>query len=120
VKAAIGAVVLAAGSVLGIDALADLTQNRPDPVVDGTSTVVAFDVGTREYQGSDLDAATALWAVCAATVGGDKAGPTPSGDGFTITISPAIGENGRKRLLGCLEDATLDRVQGHVQSVSAA
>ena len=28
---------------------------------------------------SDLYAATPLWALCAPTVGGEKAGPTPSG-----------------------------------------
>ncbi|HEX6419163.1 MAG TPA: hypothetical protein VFZ77_11740 [Acidimicrobiales bacterium] len=119
-KAAVATVVLAAGSVLGIDALADLTQNRPDAVVAGTTTVVRFDVGTRRYQGSDLDAARALWATCAATVGGEKSGPTESAGSYEVTISPAIGENGRKRLLGCMEDATLDRVQGHVQAIVAA
>jgi len=119
VKAVIATVVLATGSVLGIDALADLTQNRPDEVVAGTTTVVRFDVGTRRYQGSDLDAARALWATCASTVGGEKSQPVEAGGAYEVTVSPAIGENGRKRLLGCLEDATLDRVQGHVQAVVA-
>ena len=35
-----------------------------------------------------------------------------SGDGYHVTISPAIGENGRKRLVGCLEDGKLGRVTG--------
>jgi hypothetical protein len=39
-------------------------------------------------------------------------------DGYTVSISPAIGENGRKRLVGCLEDATLDRVIGPVESIT--
>jgi hypothetical protein len=60
--------------------------------------------------------------VCSATVGGDVSGvPAPAGDAiagaYTVSISPAIGENGRKRLVGCLEDATLDRVVGHVRSI---
>jgi hypothetical protein len=108
---------------MGIVGLAELTQNRPDPVEAGSATVVTFDVDTRDYQRGDGAAAQALWAVCSATVGGDVSGvPTPAeeavDDGYTVTISPAIGENGRKRLVGCLEDATLDRVMGHVQSIT--
>ena len=116
---AVGFLVLVAVSVVGVGSLADLTQNRPDPVVDDSSTTITFDVGTRDYNGTDLEAAQALWAVCAATVSGDTSGPTVgTGDGFAVSITPAIGENGRKRLLGCLQDGTLDRVQGHVQTVS--
>jgi hypothetical protein len=116
----IGALVLAVAAVIGIDGLADLTQNRPDPVIDGSATTLTFDVGTRDYHGTDVEAANALWAVCAATVSGEATGPTAvDGGGFTISISPAIGNNGRKRLLGCLEDSTLDRVQGHVESVAS-
>lgn len=110
---------LAAMTVLGVDSLADLTQNRPDPVVDGSSTEIVYDVGTRDYNGTDLAAAQALWAVCAASASGTADGPTVGADGlFRVSISPAIGTHGRKRVIGCLEDGTLDRVQGHVQSVS--
>jgi hypothetical protein len=116
---AVGLVVLAVMAIVGVGSLADLTQNRPDPVVDGTSTIVEFDVGTRDYNGTDLEAAQALWAVCAATVSGDTTGPTAdAGGGFSVSIAPAIGTNGRKRLEGCLQDGTLDRVSGHVQNVS--
>jgi hypothetical protein len=108
---------------IGIVGLAELTQNRPDPVEAGSATVLTFDVDTRDYQRGEGAAAQALWAVCSATVGGDVSGVTAPaeggvGDGYTVTISPAIGENGRKRLSGCLEDATLDRVMGHVQSIT--
>ena len=116
---AIGLVVLLAATVVGVDGLADLTQNRPDPVVAGSTTVIEFDVGTRDYNGTDDQAAQALWAVCAASVSGETAGPEADADGgFSVSVSPAIGENGRKRLSGCLHDGTLDRVQGHVESVS--
>lgn len=119
-KAIAFAVMIAVGGV-GVSSLADLTQNRPDPVVDGTSTTIAFDVGTRRYNGTDLQAAQALWAVCAATVSGDATVPAAGPDGaFTVSVSPAIGTNGRKRLLGCLQDSTLDRVQGHVVSVASS
>ncbi|MFS8480798.1 MAG: hypothetical protein FWJ94_02725 [Acidimicrobiia bacterium] len=114
------AVVVAVGGVLGVGELADLTQNRPDPVVEGSVTTVVFDVGTRRYRGTDDEAAAALWAVCAASVSGTATGPTATADGaYRVEISPAIGTNGRKRLVGCLEDGTLDRVRGHVEHVES-
>jgi hypothetical protein len=116
----VAALVLGVVAVIGVSSLADLTQNRPDPVVDGSSTVLTFDVGTRDYNGTDTEAAQALWAVCAATVSGATTGPTALANGhYSVSISPAIGTNGDKRLRGCLQDGTLDRVQGHVTSVSA-
>jgi hypothetical protein len=121
------ATLAAAGlATVGAFGLADVTQNRPDPVDAGTVTAVTFDVDTRDYQRGDGAAAQALWALCSATVGGEVTGPaapdaTADGGhdgGYTVTISPAIGENGRKRLVGCLEDATLDRVMGSVESIT--
>jgi hypothetical protein len=35
---------------------------------------------------------------------------------FRLTIEPEVGEHSWRRLQGCLEDATLDRVKGHVVS----
>jgi hypothetical protein len=120
---ALAVLAVAVMGTIGIVGLAELTQNRPDPVEAGSATVLTFDVDTRDYQRGEGAAAQALWAVCSATVGGDVSGvPAPAeggvDDGYTVTISPAIGENGRKRLSGCLEDATLDRVMGHVQSIT--
>jgi hypothetical protein len=120
---ALAVLVVAVLGTLGIIGLAELTQNRPDPVEPGSATVVNFDVDTRDYQRGEGAAAQALWAVCSATVGGEVSGVSaPAGDavddGYTVSISPAIGENGRKRLVGCLEDATLDRVMGHVRSIA--
>src|SRR5918997_4661699 len=116
---AVAVLVLAVMGVVGVSSLADLTQNRPDAVVDGSSTVLTYDVGTREYNGTDLEAAQALWAVCAAPVSGRTTGPTVLANGqYTVSITPAIGTNGHKRLTGCLQDGTLDRVQGHVRSVT--
>jgi hypothetical protein len=116
---ALGILVLAVVTGAGIVGLAELTQNRPDEAVAGSSTIVTFDVATRDYRGGDDTAAQALWAVCSATVPGDVTAPAAATTGdFQVTITPAIGENGRKRLLGCLEDGTLDRVMGHVSDVS--
>jgi hypothetical protein len=115
---ALGLLALAVLTALGVVGLAELTQNRPDPAAAGSLTVVTFDVATRDYRGGDETAAQALWAVCSATVDGEITAPAPAGREFRVTITPAIGENGRKRLAGCLEDGTLDRVIGHVSGVS--
>jgi len=116
----VGLAVLAVLTIFGVIALADLTQNRPDPVVEGSYTTVDFDVATRRYSGSELLAAQSLWAVCQSTVGGEKTAVTEVDDHFSVTVSPAFGENGRKRLTGCIEDVTVDRVMGHVVSLSNA
>jgi hypothetical protein len=64
-------------------------------------------------------------AVCAATV--DDAtitvparAPEAEDDAWRVSITPALGEHGRKRLEGCLEDVTLDRVIGHVTDVQTS
>jgi len=117
---AIAGLVAAVLLVVGVMALADLTQNRPDPVVEGSTTTIDFDVATRRYDGTELTAAQSLWAVCQATVSGDKSPVTEANDHFTVTVSPAFGENGEKRLAGCIEDATVDRVVGHVVQLPSA
>jgi hypothetical protein len=118
VKLALLAMVVA-GSVAGVNALADLTQSRPDHVEPGSTTVVELDVDIRGYKGDELDAARALWAVCAGTVTSTSPQPpVPADDAFTVSLTPAIGTHGRQRLVGCLEDGTLDRVQGSVLSVT--
>ena len=88
----------------------------------GSVTTVSFTVSTRDCQrGEPAAAAVALWAVCAATVPGEvSATPTAGRRPGEVTVAPAIGEHGRRRLVGCLEDVTLDRVVGHVVSVVAS
>ena len=66
---ALGVLALAVLTALGIVGLAELTQNRPDPTEAGSTTVVSFDVATRDYRGGDETAAQALWAVAHAGAG---------------------------------------------------
>jgi hypothetical protein len=117
---AIALVVAGVLTVLGVIGLADLTQNRPDPVVEDSTTTIEFDVATRRYDGSEMVAAQSLWAVCQATVSGTKSAVAETGGHFTVTVSPAFGENGSKRLTGCFEDVTVDRVMGHVVELTSA
>jgi hypothetical protein len=108
-----------AALVVGVKVMADATQNRPDEVVAGTSSVVEFKVSTRDFQRGEPAAADALWAVCASTVGGDVSPrPEPVQGRWRVTISPAMGEHGEQRLVGCLQDLTIDRVVGRVTTVN--
>jgi hypothetical protein len=115
----LAALALAVATLVGVIGLAELTQNRPDEARAGTSTVVTFDVSTNRYRGGEETAALALWSVCAATVPGETSSlVTMDAGGYSVTVTPAIGEHGRKRLVGCLEDGTLDRVSGHLVAMS--
>jgi hypothetical protein len=111
------AAALALGGVAlgGIVVLADATQDRPDAVRSDSRTTLVYDVRTRRYAGGDDRAALALWAVCSATTDSQVvSGPSPTTDQWTVTLEPAVGERTRRRLLGCLEDLTIDRVVGDV------
>ena len=104
----------------GLVAMMGATKNVPDRVVAGTRTTVTFTVSTRDYQRGEAAAAAALWAVCSATVGGEVSAAVPVDDHWEVTIEPAIGEHGQKRLVGCIDDVTIDRVKGAVMSVRSS
>ncbi len=105
--------------VAGIDVLADLTQDRPDHVEPGSRSEIVLQVASSDRTGSDLLAAQGLWGACQGNVWQRLAEPgvVAVADGrFRLTTEPALGEHSWRRLQGCLEDATLDRVKGHVVS----
>ena len=118
-KRAVIALVAVAGMVMAIDFLADLTQDRPDRVLPGSRSEVVLEVRSRDRTGSTLMSAQGLWGACQGTVYQRLAEPgvTEVSDGrFQLQTEPALGEHAWRRLQGCLEDATLDRVKGHVVS----
>ena len=103
----------------GIDVLADLTQDRPDHVLPGSRSEIVLQVSSSDRTGSDLLAAQGLWGACQGNVWQRLAEPgvVQVADGrFWLVTEPAVGEHSWRRLQGCLEDATLDRVKGHVVS----
>ena len=111
--------VAVAALVGGIDALADLTQDRPDSVVPGSRSEVVLEVRSRDRTGSDRLSAQGLWGACQGTVWQKllEPGVIELADGrFRLTTEPALGEHSWRRLQGCLEDATLDRVKARVVS----
>lgn len=122
-KKALVALALGFGLYAGIDVLADLTQNRPDGrATDGsTRLVMAVDASDSDFY-SPVVAARGLWNHCRGTLNQRSRVPGRllAGEGLiTLVVEPAIGENTQKRLVGCLQDATIDHVSADVVLVQA-
>jgi hypothetical protein len=118
-KRAVLLLVAAIAVSMGVDALADLTQDRPDRVLPGTRSEIVLDVKSRDRGGSALLSAQGLWGACQGTVRHRLADPgvIEVADGrFRLVTEPALGEHSWRRLQGCLEDTTLDKVKAHVVS----
>jgi hypothetical protein len=101
-----------------VDAVRDRTQNRADAAVAGTRSVVSFDVDTYDAKQPIDEAARALWHLCNQTIE-NRVVELRIGEGGSgvATVEPALGPHQRKRLTGCMQDATIDRVRGDVESI---
>jgi len=111
-------VVLALSIVAAIDLLADATQSRPSPAVSGVSTIVELRIDQRRDRPA-IEAAEALAVACHGTlrVGSEVTNiETVRADHVRMEVTPALSELRRRRLFGCLQDATLDLVQAHIVS----
>lgn len=109
-------------SVAGVLLLADLTQNRVDPVAQGTRSRVSFDVELNGFMGDRPEAARALWGVCAGTIDNAEQPPglrSVGGHRFEVQVAPALGEHSRDRLRGCLRDLTVAQVRGGAVAIDA-
>jgi hypothetical protein len=122
VKHALMTIAVAAVLSVSVDALGDLTQNRPDRALPGTSSTMVLEINTRSADASSVDTATRLWAACAGTVPGyidtPKIAALGSGKALIVT-QPALGEHTQRRLTGCLSDTTLDEAGARVLSVES-
>ncbi|MEW6152377.1 MAG: hypothetical protein AB1673_00100 [Actinomycetota bacterium] len=111
---------LVVATIGGVDWLADLTQDRPDRVLRGSRSELVFDVRVRHsFDPAPLDRARGLWGACQHTVWQKLAEPglvELEAGRFLAVTEPAVGEHAWRRLQGCLEDFTIDRLQGHVVS----
>jgi hypothetical protein len=117
-RAAVVVLLLAVLAAAAVDALGDRTQNRPDSLVPGSATRIVFDVDTYDAEQPLDQSARALWYACAQTVPNQIVSVDVTAGGMaTAVVSPQLGEHGRKRIEGCLKDATIDRVRGDVLSI---
>ena len=111
----VGGLAAVVGLVLGVAVMREATENRADEMRPGSTTTVDFEVETRRYGPGEEAAAVALWSVCAGTISGTTwSMPEPVDGHWQVHITPAIGEHGENRLVGCIEDVTIDRVRGDV------
>lgn len=103
---------------LAVRELSDLTQSRPDPIRADEVTELVMEVDIDRFRPGRDAAAQALWAVCSAQTGSTVVGgggPTPVGDGrYRVVLAPAVGHHDERKLVGCLEDLTVDRVLADV------
>jgi hypothetical protein len=117
-KKGLAAFALLLGVYLGIDFLGDLTQNRPDTPSLNRSTRLVMTVNTSDSDFySRVVAARGLWNHCRGTVNQSSRVPgrlVAKGGLVTLVLEPAIGENAQKRLVGCLQDATIDHVSADI------
>jgi hypothetical protein len=109
-------------AVVAIVALADATQNRPDVVDPNSSSRIVIHVDTRGFD-TEL-AAQGLFAACHQTVDsmevqGGVTAVNGEEDTFAVVVRPSLGEHSRRRLEGCLEDGTIDRVWANVVDIES-
>jgi hypothetical protein len=112
--------VLAVIGAVGVDMIGDKTQTRPDVVRPGSTSEVTFTLRTKMDRDRQMTA-EGLWGACQGTVDSRVVEPGVvrlSESTFRITLAPELGHHARTRLSGCIEDATLDRVIGHVVSIT--
>jgi hypothetical protein len=110
--------------VLATDALGDLTQSRPDHVAPDSRSAIVLHVSGREYLQDLDDGARNLWAACAGTTSrrlvDDADAFTEVGtDAYRFVVQPALGRHTRRKLVGCLEDLTVDNLVGDVVSITS-
>jgi hypothetical protein len=119
-RVAIVLFLLIVGAV-SVEELGDLTQTRSDHVDPQSRSEIVLQVDTRDYHQSTDDAARNLWAACAGTTTrrlvADPGFVPVSDDAVRFSVAPGLGEHARRRLVGCLQDTTIDRIKGSVESV---
>jgi hypothetical protein len=108
-----------------VDGLADLTQDRPDGApAAGAVSVITLEVSSKAHynDGGTLAVANTVWHSCTSQLRRHKVPRMVDlgGGHVEAQVSPALGPNALARLRGCLDDATVDRLQINVAAVRTA
>jgi hypothetical protein len=119
VRAAVGLLLVALVTVVGVVVLADATKYEGG-LGAARRTTVDFSVEAKHYHHDLEDAAASLWYACLSSVGWEGAtAPTQVGpSSFRAEIRPGLPEDSRRRFRGCMEDGTVDKVRGDVESMT--
>jgi hypothetical protein len=115
------AVVSVLASVVAVEGLRQLTQTRPDEITSLGTTTIVIGIEQRRTEDPEVVIASALWGSCRSRLPGGITvlSVEPSGPGeATIAIDRALGRTGRTRIVGCLEDHTMDLVRADVRQVT--
>lgn len=123
-RASVAAAVTAVG-VLGaigviVVVLMGFTQSRPDPGDVPRSTTIELQLRQRRSDRSIDEVATALWIGCRGRVAPEvavRSATVDPPDRAVLVLDGPIGPLDRRRLVGCLQDAELDRWLATVRSV---
>jgi hypothetical protein len=113
-------VVLAVALLIGVHFLEEATEYHGGADRAAATTVVFTVDGKRFHHGSDLAAST-LWNTCVSTLSwADTSDPVRQADGsYRAELRPSVPSDTQRRLRGCLEDLTLDRIKGSVTTISS-
>ncbi|HEX4978459.1 MAG TPA: hypothetical protein VFV35_00195 [Acidimicrobiales bacterium] len=105
-----------------IDTVADATQNRPDANIAGSAGRVVLRVDSRNVALSDDAVARSMWAACQIQIGTRyrlTGVELLDADRVELRVRPSVGKYAERRLRGCFEDATTDRVSAEVLTVAS-
>lgn len=117
--AAFLAAVLLAVAGIGVESVRRLTQSVPESGTGGR-TVLEIAVRTRMDRTAS-DVAAALWGVCRERLDGlpHAVITVADGDRVTLLIDQALQRTAQRRVVGCIEDFTIDGVLGTVVRLDA-
>lgn len=107
---------------LGVQALLEATQTRPDPADRPARTTIELSVAQLRTSFAPGAAVEALWVVWRSALGDlpVEAEVTPvGGDRVALVLEPGIGRLGARRVTGCLGDLRIDRVKASVLEVES-
>jgi hypothetical protein len=103
---------------VGFELLEERWETTEDVLVPGSRSELVVDV--RVARGPVDTAADALVSACAWVVPDHAVtlvGPGDRDGRYVVDVEPALEHHGRRKLVGCLEDGTLDRVWGDVRTI---
>lgn len=110
-------------SLAAVVLLRELTQTRPDEVAAAGTTSVLLDIDQRRQLRPLPTVAEDLFGSCRSRLPGDvelTAITQVDDERVMIEFDRSLGRTGRVRIVGCLEDHTLDRVRADVLSITSA
>lgn len=116
----VAGIVVALLLVGAVDLLGDATQSRPDAPARDAATELTVAVRHRDPGRSTLRTVEGLWVACRNTASRRSTASAPvdlGGGQARFVITPHLGEHAQRRFVGCIEDATIERVQADVISL---